>query len=224
MKILTSPSIFASDLLNLEKEVRRTEEAGADMIHFDVMDGIYVPNISIGFEILSAIRSMTDLPIDAHMMTVKPDKYIERLANAGADIITVHNDIADESSVRAMLDEIHNYGLMAAVALKPRVPAEAVLPFIDLCDMILVMTVEPGFSGQSFMDMTDKIKTIKGYIGERNISIQVDGGINAETGARCAAAGANVFVVGSASYKAPVMKEALDNIKSAATDAYCKDI
>lgn len=224
MKILTAPSLFAADLLNIEKEVLRTAAAGADLIHFDVMDGVYVPNISIGFDILSAVRKITDLPIDVHMMTVKPEKYIKTLAEAGADIITVHNDIADTDTILAMIDEIHNWGLMAAVALKPAVPAEAVLPFIDHVDMILVMTVEPGFSGQSFMDMTDKIKTIKGYIGERNISIQVDGGINAETGARCAAAGANVFVVGSASYKAPVMKEALDNIKSAATDAYCKDI
>ena len=220
MKILTSPSLFAADLLNIEKEVKRTEEAGADTIHFDVMDGVYVPNISIGFEILAAVRSITDLPIDAHMMTVKPEKYIERLANAGADIITVHNDIAGEDEIRAMLDEIHNYGLMAAIALKPRVPAEAVLPFLDLCDMILVMTVEPGFSGQSFMDMSDKIKTIKGYIGNRNISIQVDGGINPETASICAAAGANVFVVGSAAYRAESMKDTLDAVKSSAEKAY----
>ena len=220
MKILTSPSLFASDLLNIEKEVMRTEEAGADTIHFDIMDGVYVPNISIGFEILAAVRSITNLPIDAHMMTVKPEKYIERLANAGADIITVHNDIADEDAIRAMIEEIHNYGLMAAVALKPRVPAEAVLPFIDMVDMILVMTVEPGFSGQSFMDMSDKIRKIKEYIGDRSVSIQVDGGINPETAAVCAAAGANVFVVGSAAYRAESMKNTLDAVKAAATEAY----
>ena len=220
MKILTSPSLFASDLLNIASEVKRTEEAGADMIHFDVMDGIYVPNISIGFEILKAVRKITDLPIDCHMMTVKPEKYIETLANAGADIITVHNDIADEASIIEMIEEIHNYGLMAAVALKPRVPAEAVLPFIDHVDMILVMTVEPGFSGQSFMDMSDKIRKVKSYIGERSVSIQVDGGINADTAAVCAAAGANVFVVGSASYKAESMKDALSRVKTSAAEAY----
>ena len=154
------------------------------------------------------------------MMTVKPEKYIERLANAGADIITVHNDIADEDAIRAMIEEIHNYGLMAAVALKPRVPAEAVLPFIDMVDMILVMTVEPGFSGQSFMDMSDKIRKIKEYIGDRSVSIQVDGGINPETAAVCAAAGANVFVVGSAAYRAESMKNTLDAVKAAATEAY----
>lgn len=220
MKILTSPSLFASDLLNIESEVKRTEEAGADMIHFDVMDGIYVPNISIGFEILAAVRKITDLPIDCHMMTVKPEKYIERLAEAGADIITVHNDIADEQSILEMIEEIHNYGLMAAIALKPRVPAEAVLPFIDHVDMVLVMTVEPGFSGQSFMDMTDKIRKVKSYIGNRSVSIQVDGGINADTAAVCASAGANVFVVGSASYKAESMKNALSAIKTSAAKAY----
>ena len=190
------------------------------MIHFDVMDGIYVPNISIGFEILAAVRKITDLPIDCHMMTVKPEKYIETLANAGADIITVHNDIADEASIIEMIEEIHNYGLMAAIALKPRVPAEAVLPFIDHVDMVLVMTVEPGFSGQSFMDMTDKIRKVKSYIGDRSVSIQVDGGINADTAAVCAAAGANVFVVGSASYKAESMKDALSRVKTSAAEAY----
>lgn len=220
MKILTCPSLFAADLLNIEKEVKKTEAAGADMIHFDIMDGVYVPNISIGFEILSAVRSITDLPIDAHMMTIKPEKYIERLANCGADIITVHNDIADEQSIRQMIEEIHNYGLMAAIALKPRVPAEAVLPFVDIIDMVLVMTVEPGFSGQSFIDMTAKIRTIKDHIGTRPISIQVDGGINAETGALCAKAGANVFVVGSAAYRADSMGDTLAEIKSAAEKAY----
>jgi len=220
MKILTSPSLFAADLLNIESEVKKTEAAGADTIHFDVMDGIYVPNISIGFEILKAVRKITDLPIDAHMMTVKPEKYIETLANAGADIITVHNDIADASAILQMIDEIHKYGIMAAVALKPRVPAEAILPFIDAVDMVLVMTVEPGFSGQSFMDMSDKIRKIREYLGKRPVSIQVDGGINPETAAICAAAGANVFVVGSAAYKASSMKDTLDAVKRAALEVY----
>ena len=119
-----------------------------------------------------------------------------------------------------MIEEIHNYGLMAAIALKPRVPAEAILPFIDHVDMVLVMTVEPGFSGQSFMDMTDKIRKVKSYIGNRSVSIQVDGGINADTAAVCASAGANVFVVGSASYKAESMKNALSAIKTSAAKAY----
>ena len=168
MKILTSPSLFASDLLNIEKEVRRAEAAGADTIHFDIMDGVYVPNLSIGFDLLAQVRKITDLPIDAHMMTVCPEKYIDRLADAGADIVTVHNDIADAGAILDMFEEIHNYGMLAAVALKPAVPAEAVLPFLDNCDMVLVMTVEPGFSGQKFNDMSDKIRnlTIEQYDAE----------------------------------------------------------
>lgn len=222
MKILTSPSIFACDLLNIGKEIERTEKAGAEMIHFDVMDGVYVPNISIGFGLLKAIRSATDLPIDVHMMTVRPEAYIGVLSESGADIVTIHNDIGDEDKIKTILMDIRSYGMMAAIALKPGIPAEAVLPYIDDVDMILVMTVEPGFSGQSFIDMTDKIAKVKEYIGERPISIQVDGGINAETAAKCAAVGANVFVVGNASYKAPDMKKALDDIKKAAADAFNK--
>ena len=218
--LIISPSVLAADFSRLAEDVAKVESAGAEYLHLDVMDGIYVPNISIGFEILKAVRKITDLPIDCHMMTVKPEKYIETLANAGADIITVHNDIADEASILEMIEEIHNYGLMAAIALKPRVPAEAVLPFIDHVDMVLVMTVEPGFSGQSFMDMSDKIRKVKSYIGERSVSIQVDGGINADTAAVCAKAGANVFVVGSASYKAESMKNALSAIKTSAAEAY----
>ena len=220
MKILTTPSLFACDLLNIGAEVKRTEESGADMIHFDVMDGVYVPNISIGFGILKAVRSVTNLPIDVHMMTVKPEAYIDVLSKSGADIVTIHNDIADEEKIKTILMDIRSYGMMAAIALKPGVPAEAVLPYIDSVDMILCMTVEHGFSGQSFMDMTDKIKKVKEYIGDRTISIQVDGGINAETAAKCAAAGANIFVVGNASYKAPDMKKALSDIKEAAEATY----
>ena len=216
MKILTSPSIFACDVLNIGKEVERTEKSGADMIHFDVMDGVYVPNISLGFDFLKAIRKTTNLPIDVHMMTVRPEAYIERLANCGADIITIHNDIAGEDKIRTMLMDIHSYGLMAAVALKPAVPAEAILPYLDMVDMVLIMTVEPGFSGQSFMDMSDKIRKVREYIGKSPISIQVDGGINPETAAICAAAGANVFVCGSAAYNSADMEKTLNGIKSAA--------
>lgn len=222
MKILTSPSVFAADLLHLEDEVRRAEASGADMIHFDVMDGVYVPNISIGFEFLKAIRKVTNLPIDTHMMTVRPEAYFERLAKDGADIVTIHSDIADEDTIRTMLMDIHSYGMMAAVAIKPAIPAEAILPFLDMVDMVLVMTVEPGFSGQSFMDMSDKIRKVREYIGKMPISIQVDGGIKPETAKICAAAGANVFVVGSAAFNSPDMRKTLDEVKSAAMCA-CED-
>lgn len=220
MKILTSPSLFAADLMNLEKEIKRTEESGADMIHYDVMDGIYVPNLSVGFEMLRQTRALTNLPLDVHMMTFSPDKFIERLAEYGADIVTVHNDIAEPKKIVEMIDEIHANGMMAGIALKPGVSAEAVLPFLGKADMYLVMTVEPGFSGQKFMDMSEKIRKIREYIGTDNVSIEVDGGINKDTAAICAAAGANVFVAGSAAYKAPSMKEALEAIKDSATVNY----
>lgn len=216
MNILTAPSLFAADLTNIAAEVKRTEEAGADIIHFDVMDGVYVPNISIGFEMLKAVRRITELPIDVHMMTVRPQDYLERLSQCGADIVSVHNDIADVETVRNILNDIHSYGMMSALALKPNVCADAVLPFLDCVDMILVMTVNPGFSGQKFMDMSEKIRMIREYIGKDSISIEVDGGINAETAAICASSGANVFVAGSSAYGAPSMKDALDAIKSAA--------
>ena len=222
MKILTAPSLFASNLLEIGSEVKRAQDSGADVLHFDIMDGVYVPNISIGFDILKAVRSCTDLPIDAHMMTVCPEKYIERLAEYGADIVTIHNDIADQEKLRIMLTDIRSYGMMSAIALKPGIFAEAVLPFLDLTDMILVMTVEPGFSGQAFMDMTDKIREIKKYIGKEPITIAVDGGITPETAAKCAAAGANLFVVGSAAFGAPSMRAVLEDIRTAAQKAYIK--
>lgn len=216
MNILTAPSLFAADLSRIADEVKRTEEAGADIIHFDVMDGVYVPNISIGFEMLKAVRALTKLPIDVHMMTVRPQDYLERLAECGADIVSIHNDIADVDTVRNILNDIHSFGMMSAIALKPNASADAVLPFLDAVDMILVMTVNPGFSGQKFMDMSDKIRMIREYIGKDSVSIEVDGGINAETARICAAAGANVFVAGSSAYSAPSMKDALSAIKSAA--------
>ena len=216
MKVLTSPSIFAADLMHLEDEIKKTVNSGADMIHFDVMDGVYVPNISLGFDFLKSIRKTTDLPIDVHMMTVRPEAYIDHLSAAGADIVTIHSDIADEDKIKTMLMDIRSYGMMAAIALKPAVPAEKILPYIDMVDMVLVMTVEPGFSGQSFMDMSDKIKKVKEYIGDKPISIQVDGGINPETAKLCAAAGANVFVCGSAAYRSNDMKKTLDDVKNSA--------
>ena len=220
MKILTAPSLFAANLLEIGAQVKRACDSGADILHFDIMDGVYVPNISIGFDVLKAVRSCTDLPIDAHMMTVCPEKYFERLAEYGADIVTVHSDIADTEKVRFMLTDILSYGMMAAVALKPGVPAQEVFPFLDLADMVLVMTVEPGFSGQAFMDMTEKIQKIKQQIGKEAVTIAVDGGITPKTAEMCAAAGANLFVVGSAAFGAPSMQAVLGDIRAAAQRAY----
>ena len=223
MKILTAPSVLACDMLRIGDEINKAAAAGADMIHADVMDGIYVPNISFGFDVIKSIASITSLPIDAHMMTAAPGKYIENLRDCGADIVSFHNDATlDETEVRRILESIKRCDMKCALALRPAFPAETVLPYLDILDMVLVMTVEPGFGGQSFMvNMLDKIRDIRGYIKEsgRDIRIEVDGGINAETAALCSAAGADTFVVGTASFRAPDMRTALDSIKASAEDS-----
>lgn len=228
MKILTSPSLLACDFLHLGDEVRRAMDSGADWLHCDVMDGAFVPNISFGFDIIRQIHSITDVPLDVHMMTGAPQKYIETLRDAGAAVVTVHNDTGmSEEELIDTLKHIRACGMKSAVALRPRIPAESVFSLLEYMDMILVMTVEPGFGGQKFMaDMLDKITAIRREADRRGLSIdiQVDGGINAENAARTAAAGANVFVVGTASFRAPDMKTALDEVRCAAENAYCKNV
>jgi len=225
MTIKTSPSILACNFLELEKEMKRAEAAGATMLHCDVMDGVYVPNMSFGFSIIEAISTITDLPLDVHMMTVCPQKYLKELAKAGASIVTVHADIMPEFQLAATLREIKALGMKAAVSVKPKEPAETVFPFVDLCDMILVMTVEPGFGGQKFMaDMMPKVRAIRDYcnIHKPDMDIQVDGGIGEQSISLAAEAGANVFVIGTASFRAPDMKVALDSMTAKATAAFVK--
>ncbi|MBQ7671427.1 MAG: ribulose-phosphate 3-epimerase [Clostridia bacterium] len=215
MKIQIAPSILACDMTRLGEEMKRAEASGADMLHADVMDGVYVPNISFGFDFISAVHRSIALPIDAHMMTVVPGKYVGELKKAGAVSVTVHHDIAPAEEVIKILENIKSEGLRAAIALRPKFPAEDILPFLPYIDMALVMTVEPGFGGQKFMsDMLPKIEKIRGFAPD--FDIQVDGGINAETAALCAEAGANIFVVGTASFRAPDMKDAIDKIREAA--------
>ncbi len=219
MKIITAPSILACDFLHLENEIKRAEDAGADTLHADVMDGVYVPNISFGFDIIKKICSITHLPLDVHMMTVCPYRYIDRLADIGVSSVTVHHDIADTGAVCAMLDDIRAHGMTPAVSLRPSFPADDIIPFIGHADRFLVMTVEPGFGGQEFMhDMLPKIARIRSILDEHSPDsiIQVDGGINAETAALCAKAGAENFVIGTASFGAPDMKAVLCDIRCAA--------
>lgn len=217
MEILIAPSILACDMARLGEEMKRAEESGADVLHADVMDGVYVPNISFGFDFIAAVARSSSLPIDAHMMTVRPQKYIKELAAAGCANVTIHHDIAPEDEVIRSLCAIKDAGMRASLALRPAFPAEDIIPFLPYIDMALVMTVEPGFGGQKFMkNMLPKIEAIRRMAPR--LDIQVDGGINAETASLCAAAGANVFVVGTASFRAPDMKEAIDSIRIAASD------
>ena len=200
-----SPSILAADFVNLERDIRALKTAGADYVHVDVMDGLFVPNISIGIPVVAAIRGITDLPLDVHLMIDRPIRYVERFCKAGADILTVHVEADTEENTRHALEIIRDLGVRPAICVKPKTPAEAVLPFIDLCSLILVMTVEPGFGGQSFMaDMMPKVEKIRAYINEKNpaCELEVDGGVNEQTAEVCKAAGADVLVAGSAYFKA----------------------
>ena len=203
--IKVSPSILSADFVNLERDIRALTPAGADYVHIDVMDGNFVPNISIGIPVVAAIRGITDLTLDVHLMIDRPVRYVERFCKAGADILTIHIEADTEENTLEALKIIRACGVKAAISVKPKTPAEAVLPYLELCDLILVMTVEPGFGGQSFMaDMMPKVTKIRSYINEKNpaCELEVDGGVNVETAKICTAAGANVLVAGSAFFKA----------------------
>lgn len=192
-----SPSILAADFVNLETDIKKIESA-ADMLHIDVMDGHFVPNISIGVPVVQSIRKCTDLFLDTHLMISRPQDYIEAFAKAGSDLICFHYEA--DCSVMETIELIRSFGIQAAVALKPGTPANKVLPFIKFLDMVLIMTVEPGFGGQAFMPETvSKITEIRQYANEvnPNLDIQVDGGINGETARIAVDAGANVLVAGS---------------------------
>ena len=210
-----SPSALACDLANLGEEINAIQKAGADMIHLDVMDGVFVPNSSFGLAVLEALRKKTDIFFDVHLMIVNPEKYVERyITECGADLVTFHleaTDVPDEC-----LAMIKKHGKKAAVSVKPKTPIETVYPYLDRCDMVLIMTVEPGFGGQSFMaDMLEKVQKLRAEIERRglDIDIQVDGGINAQTSKMAVAAGANVLVAGSAVFKAEDRKAAIEALR-----------
>jgi ribulose-phosphate 3-epimerase len=200
MRIKIAPSILSADFANLGAEVKAVDAAGADYIHVDVMDGHFVPNLTIGPTVIKAIRKSTGKTFDVHLMIENPDQYVEAYAKAGADIITVHTE-AKQQNLRATLERIKGLGKKCGIVIKPKTPASELEPFMDMADLILVMTVEPGFGGQSFMvDQLGKIKTIRSMIQKtgRTIDLEVDGGINPQTAKEVIAAGANVLVAGSA--------------------------
>ena len=200
-----APSILSADFANLERDIHDLEKNGADLVHVDIMDGIFVPNISIGIPVVQAIRPVTALPLDVHLMIDRPIRYVEQFVKAGADYVTIHVEADQPQNILAALDKIHELGCKAGIVLKPKPPAEAAIPYLEKCDMILVMTVEPGFGGQKFMaDMMPKVRQLREWMDDINpdCPIEVDGGVDADTCTICKESGAEILVAGSAYFKA----------------------
>ena len=202
---MISPSILSADFANLQRDIQDIEKSGSDWVHVDVMDGIFVPNISIGIPVVKAIRPVTSLPLDVHLMIDRPLRYVEEFVKAGADYLTIHIEADQPQNTLAALDKIHELGCKAGIVLKPKTPAEAAIPYLEKCDIILVMTVEPGFGGQKFMeDMMPKVRQLRQWMDDINpdCHIEVDGGVDACTCSVCKENGADVLVAGSAYFKA----------------------
>ncbi|MBO5335421.1 MAG: ribulose-phosphate 3-epimerase [Clostridia bacterium] len=213
--IQIAPSILSADFAKMGEEVRAMQACGADVIHYDVMDGVFVNNITFGLKMLEDIRPYTSLPIDAHLMIVHPEKYVERFAKAGADIITVHWE-ACKDNLREVLELIRSTGVKCGAVINPDTPVEKIRDVIPLCDMVLVMSVFPGFGGQkSIPSALDKLREIRAIIDEsgKDIDLEIDGGITAENVRLVKEAGANVIVAGSAIFKAADRAAAIAALK-----------
>lgn len=211
--MLIAPSLLSCDFSKMGEEIARMDKAGADWMHLDVMDGHFVPNLTFGAPIIKWVRPFSDKPFDVHLMISDPLRYIDDFADAGADIITFH--IESDSDIDKTIDKIKSRGIKAGLVLKPKTPAEAVFPYLDRLDLVLVMTVEPGFGGQSFMaDMMPKVEAIKAEINRRglNVLIEADGGIGDATIAEVARAGVDVSVAGTAVFKAENPSQAIKRL------------
>ena len=211
--VIISPSILSADFANLEQDIKLVQKFGADWIHVDVMDGHFVPNITIGVPVVASLRKVTDLPLDVHLMIENPKKYVEPFAKAGADILTFHYEAVNgDDEIIELIKYIKSFGIRAGISIKPKTQPEKVFKFLPMLDLVLVMTVEPGFGGQSFMpDCAKKIKLLREE--NKDIIIQVDGGINDKTGKICKDYGANSLVAGNYIYKSSDIKEAIRMLK-----------
>ena len=201
--IKISPSILSADFANLQRDIERI--SAADYVHVDVMDGLFVPNITIGIPVVKSIRPTTALPLDVHLMIDRPVRYVEESVKAGADYVTIHIEADQPQNILEALDKIHALGCKAGIVLKPKTPVEAAIPYLEKCDLVLVMTVEPGFGGQKFMaDQMPKIKQLREWLDDINPDclVEVDGGVDAVTCEVCKENGADVLVAGSAYFKA----------------------
>ena len=209
-----SPSVLSADFAILGAEVENIKNAGAEMAHLDVMDGMFVTNMSFAFPVIASLRKVTDMFLDVHLMIEKPERYIDRFIDSGADLITFHLEATDVPD--KCIELVKARGKKVAVSVKPNTPIEEVYPYLDRCDMILIMTVEPGYGGQALIPFClDKVKTLREEITKRglNIDIQVDGGINEKTAKDAIAAGANVLVAGSAVFNCSDRKAAIDALR-----------
>ncbi len=218
--IKIAPSILSADFAKLGEEIKEVEQGGADWIHVDVMDGHFVPNITIGPLIVEAIRPVTSLPLDVHLMIEEPDRYIEQFAKAGADYITVHAEACRH--LHRTIQLIRSFGVKPGVVLNPHTPVETIQHVLEDIDLVLFMTVNPGFGGQKFISsVVPKVKQLSDIVKERNLSleIEIDGGINSETIGLCVEAGATVFVAGSAVYNQKDRAAAIQKIRTAGEKA-----
>ena len=198
---ILSPSILAADPMNMQKDLENAAQAGAKWLHIDVMDGTFVPNLSFGYSTVKAVNGISDLVLDVHLMIEKPIRYVEHFCKAGADILTIHVEADTPENTKAALEQIRAMGVKPGIVLKPKTPAEALAPYLSMVDLVLVMTVEPGFGGQKFMaDMMPKVKQLRAMLDQVNpgCHLEVDGGVDLTTGEICKENGADVLVAGSA--------------------------
>jgi len=217
---LVVPSILNCDFAHLADEVRKLEEGGAQALHLDVMDGHFVPNLSFGLPIVETVRRLTDLPIETHLMISNPAEYVSRYRQAGADAITFHCEVVDDP--RPLLDEVRGCGALAGLAFNVETPVSAIRPYVDACDLVLVMSVTPGFGGQAFETAAlDKLRQLREIVAD-HVILEVDGGVNDETIADCVSAGSHFHVVGSGIMKHPPYGQALARLEELATASFRK--